>query len=147
MPADGPRGRGLRQYHYALGAPKRVPMARQVLTEANVAHHGSRASRIAVAASLFSEAPAVPPGAHVTSSPPTACRALPHHSPGPHLTSGALGVPFSAGERRGRRTWLPRAWRLAQMIELPNNVMQLTKGGWMRMEASSSARSDRKSVV
>jgi hypothetical protein len=26
------------------------------------------------------------------------------------------------------------------MIELPNNAMQLTKGGWMRMEAPSSAR-------
>jgi hypothetical protein len=27
------------------------------------------------------------------------------------------------------------------VIELSNNVMQLTKGGWMRMDASSSARS------
>jgi hypothetical protein len=29
--------------------------------------------------------------------------------------------------------------RVAGMIELPNKAMQLTRGGWVRMEASSSA--------
>jgi hypothetical protein len=53
-----------------------------------------------------------------------------------------LGVPFLAGVLRCcaahgvARHGKGPAW----MIELPNNAMQLTKGGWTRVEPSSSAR-------
>jgi hypothetical protein len=42
MPADGPWGLRLCQDHHPLAAPRRVPIAGQVLTEVNVAHSGSR---------------------------------------------------------------------------------------------------------
>jgi hypothetical protein len=53
------------------------------------------------------------------------------HTPlcGP-VSCGAQSPPANRGVARGLAPWRPR---------LPNNAMQLTKGGWMRVEASSSA--------